>query len=642
MTPAQFDAALGSVTCPATTDTSQAPNLNTNPASIVTGCVSTPAPTSTDVSSLFIYVTRACGEFFTPQIYACESAVPGDVNPGGTCSYSNPTLAYNCDEPLGGAGSYDGLLGGDTNPTMTLAQMATAFESYTCAEGSNTTATSGGAGNTGTATAGAAGSTIANETSFTSSVNSALGAIASEQKSFNASSQATSGGSTGSAGSAGSAGSSCVSPSTLGTLSTLVATLGSASTLLSSANVSPSVVASIQALVDTITQTLLQITSCTNSSTSASGSANTTTATANSTVPTQPVTITQSLNPDLGVYIWGKQYDSSGNGPIVDAVNFAAAKGFQSIRLALSPRSGIDYGFSNSCDTNDSLTQIASGSQFQQALSNPAITTIMLTAYDHTTFSDCLTEKFLNPSFYTATNTAAVELEYQNLTAYLYQKYAGTNKTFIISNWEGDNQLYCGDAYDYATNSATASACNQKYASEYNGNATVASSTQGMIDWLNARDAGIAAGRAAAVAQGLTGVSVYSAAEFNIVHALHDNGYASVLYNVLPALTAKPDYISYSSYESINTTAPGVALGQDIPAIEGAAGTSKLIIGEYGYNQTQVGSSTALADMKQVVGTIKQSEVPYSFAWQLFDQTPAGMDFGLFGDTGQPELYNAL
>ncbi len=342
----------------------------------------------------------------------------------------------------------------------------------------------------------------------------------------------------------------------------------------------------------------------------------------------------------MGVYIWGKQYYSYGNGPIAGPVSFAASQGFHTVRLAMSPRSSMDYGLSGSCDSGLTLTQMAQESQFEQAFANPDISTFILTTYDHTTFGDCSTLKFLNPSFYTTANTAAVEQEYKDLTMYLYQTYHGTGKTFILSNWEGDNQLYCDNAYGYATNAAAKASCDQNYATYYDGNQNVGVSIQGMKDWLEARSAGIAAGRAAAAAQGLSGVSVYSAAELNIVRALHDNGYASMLYDVLPGLPL--DYVLYSSYESINNANPGQTLAQDIATIENVAGTRNVIIGEFGYNQLQVPSSTADTYLQQIVSTVQNAGLPYAVAWQLFDQPAGEGDFGLYGLNGQPELVNGI
>src|SRR5581483_4873782 len=66
-----------------------------------------------------------------------------------------------------------------------------------------------------------------------------------------------------------------------------------------------------------------------------------------------------TIPPSIGVYIWGKQYVSAGNGPLIDPVNFAAAQGFHTVRISLSPRAGMDYGFATTCDANSSLADLA-------------------------------------------------------------------------------------------------------------------------------------------------------------------------------------------------------------------------------------------------------------------------------------------
>ena len=277
------------------------------------------------------------------------------------------------------------------------------------------------------------------------------------------------------------------------------------------------------------------------------------------------------------------------------------------------------------CDSSSSLAQIAASDGFPTAFQNPSISTYILTTNDHTTFSDCNTKKYLNPSFYTTANTAAITQEYQNLAMYLYQTYKGTNKKFIISNWEGDNDLYCGAAYAYATDPSYKSWCDSTYSSKYNGNASVSDSISGMSKWLTARDNGIRNAQALASAQGLSGVSVNSSAEFNIVHALKDNGFKSMLYDVLPGVGA--DYNSYSSYESINQANPGAVLASDLQIARGLVGN--VIVGEFGFNRDTLGAATAEANLKTVADAIKNSGIQYGIIYQLFDQPVS--DNGLFG-----------
>lgn len=95
------------------------------------------------------YVGTACGELWSgPQ---ASNSNYGNNEGNSVYVYADPQLAYNCDMPLAGAGSDNGLLGTGDDPTMTYAQMATAFEALSCSGNTNTgTGTTGSTGTTGT------------------------------------------------------------------------------------------------------------------------------------------------------------------------------------------------------------------------------------------------------------------------------------------------------------------------------------------------------------------------------------------------------------------------------------------------------------------------------------------------------------
>src|SRR5438445_12941432 len=115
--------------------------------------------------------------------------------------------------------------------------------------------------------------------------------------------------------------------------------------------------------------------------------------------------------------------------------------------------------------------------------------------------------------------------EYSDFTFYLYQRYHRTHKKFIISNWEADNDIYCGAAFAYAMDPAFRSSCNAAYRSAYGGNDSPEESLDGLNRWFHVRQQGIANGRNRAAALGLGGMRVYFAPEFSLVHALHDSGF---------------------------------------------------------------------------------------------------------------------
>jgi len=283
-----------------------------------------------------------------------------------------------------------------------------------------------------------------------------------------------------------------------------------------------------------------------------------------------------NLAKTLGFYDWGGQYAS----PLSDSVQRIVAIGSRAARISLSPRYGIDYHQSTACSTLASLEALVQQPDIEAALDNPNIDVFMITAYDFTTFGDCQAQRYLEPQFYTPENVRALVQEYSDLTLYLYQAYTHTYKRFIISNWESDNSIYCGQAYSYATTQSFRDYCDGAYPSLYYGNATPAESLKALKLWFQYRQQGIADGRVRAAQLGLGGMRVYFAPEFCITRALHDRGFQSVLYDVLPSVIF--DYVSYSAYESINAPQPGDTLTADLNTIQEVTGSSSIILGESG------------------------------------------------------------
>jgi hypothetical protein len=310
----------------------------------------------------------------------------------------------------------------------------------------------------------------------------------------------------------------------------------------------------------------------------------------------------KNIADSVGVYFWGGSLNNPEGGIINAGEKLAKDIGSQNLRIAMSAKSDSDYK-GGGCISNFSLKDLAQRQDFQKILSDPSFKTIVITAYDGTSFSDCSTKNYLNPNFYSSANTQKIQQEYTDFAKYL-ATFSG--KTFIISNWEGDNDVYCGAAFG-----ASASGCPN---SQQN--------LEGFKKWINARTAGIKSSGAG---------NVFSAVEFNIVRDLKDRGLPSVLYDVVPNVNA--DYFSYSSYESINALYSGddgSQLKTDITAIKNVLSTSgknsgNLIIGEFGFDQ---GSREEIKNKLQTVaGIAAGSGVKYSFIWNLLD---TGGSFGLY------------
>lgn len=304
----------------------------------------------------------------------------------------------------------------------------------------------------------------------------------------------------------------------------------------------------------------------------------------------------------IGAYYWGGLLNGVPTNQIIPtAKGLADALNVNTIRISLASNSDIQYFGGSTCILSSNLTELASRADFNAIITDPQFSTVIITAYDWTSFGDCATHNYLDTAFFTPANTAAVEQEFTDFANYLGQF---TNKTFIISNWEGDNAVYCGAAYYYPD-------C-----------ATAPKNILGFKKWMDARAAGIRASSATNVKVGI---------EFCNVHSLEGLGKPSVLNNVVPTVDA--DYFLYSSYESINVSAAQFAT--DIDYIRDklysyGKDTTKLLIGEMGYDKVSWGGPSAAAvKLQEIINVVKQKSIPYAITWVLID-TP--YNFGLYDD----------
>jgi hypothetical protein len=342
-----------------------------------------------------------------------------------------------------------------------------------------------------------------------------------------------------------------------------------------------------------------------------------------------PAGIAQSFSRNVGIYHWNGQFSNT----MSQGVEQITLLGGRTARVALTPRYYTDYNIGGPCYPNYTLSTIAQEADVKKAFDNPKIDVFMLTAYDGTTFGDCVNQRYLNPGFYTPSNVAAIAGEYSDFTLYLYETFRSTHKRFIISNWESDNDVYCGSAYSYATNASARATCDASYPTLYGGNKSPSESLDGLKLWLQVRHDGIEDGKRRAMLAGIGGDKVYLAPEFCAVHMLHDAGFKSVLYDVLPFVIF--DYVSYSSYESINRVSPDAALVADLGLIENVIGSNAIIIGEAGFSRYTWGNDGVIKRTALVVNAALTWGVPYFFQWNLYDQSTQ-QDFGIYDIAGMP------
>src|ERR1700752_4099401 len=127
-------------------------------------------------------------------------------------------------------------------------------------------------------------------------------------------------------------------------------------------------------------------------------------------------------NTNLGVYYWGGQLNGVDTSVIIPtAQNLADSLGVNTIRIAMVSNDDAVYKNGGPCLLGMNLTALAMRSDFNAIITDPKFSTVIITAYDWTSFGDCNTQNFLDSTFYTPANTAAIELEFTNFANYLKQ-----------------------------------------------------------------------------------------------------------------------------------------------------------------------------------------------------------------------------
>jgi len=189
--------------------------------------------------------------------------------------------------------------------------------------------------------------------------------------------------------------------------------------------------------------------------------------------------------------------------------------------------------------------------------------------------------------------------QFYELTRFLLKTYKGTGKTFVLQHWEGDWMIR-GSVDEKIDPSPMA--------------------IQGMIDWLNARQAGVNQARKET---GQDGVRMYHAAEVNRVVSSMRNGKINVVNAVLPH--TKLDLVSYSAWDSalehyqkpqvlreaLDFIAANMADSNDF-------GNKNVYLGEFGIPENLYTLEQIQKAIPNSVQTALAWGCPYIVYWQLY------------------------
>jgi hypothetical protein len=250
------------------------------------------------------------------------------------------------------------------------------------------------------------------------------------------------------------------------------------------------------------------------------------------------------------------------------------------------------YAFNSQWPPMGSLIETAQSPYFRQLFDKPFTTYILMCfSMGH---DDAYWRKGL-----TREQKLDEQKQFCELSKCLLTTYKGTGKTFVLQHWEGD-WLIRGN---------------------YDRNADPQpEAISGMIDWLNARQAGVNQAREEV---GTQGVWVYHATEVNRVVASMKENKPNVVNTVLPH--TKMDLVSYSAWDAAieHFEDPNVlreamdfiaAHAPDSPAFGG----KNVYVGEFGMPENKFSAEQICKAIPAAVETALHWGCPYVVYWQLY------------------------
>ncbi|WP_309119133.1 hypothetical protein [Paenibacillus sp.] len=286
----------------------------------------------------------------------------------------------------------------------------------------------------------------------------------------------------------------------------------------------------------------------------------------------------------VGITTVNSQYAFDGTEDVLtEGTDVIADLGADAVKLWLTPNYKLDYYLNSSWPTVWGLAELAATPYYEEAFAKFDV--IALEAYE---FHD-------SGDWHYGVSSAdrdAIQAEFYELAKYLLETYEGTGKTFILQNWEGDNQMKYGGP-GYSTTAA-----------------------QGMIDWINARQDGIIQARDEV---GEHGVRVMGAFEINRVSIVF--GEPRLLDVVVPYTYC--DLYSYSNYE---VYFDGEQLAANLDDIAAKApddaryghGDKNVFVGEFGRAENWTTEADTVRAVHTNVDAALAWGVPYMFYWQLY------------------------
>jgi hypothetical protein len=251
-----------------------------------------------------------------------------------------------------------------------------------------------------------------------------------------------------------------------------------------------------------------------------------------------------------------------------------------------------NYPFNARWPEMKTLVDIAASPPYRAVFGKP------FTTYILTTYSLGRPEHYWREGV-TAEQKADEQRQFRELAGYLLRTYAGTGKTFVLQHWEGDWAI----RGNYEPKTIPPS-----------------KAVQGMIDWLNARQAGVDEARRLGAHRG---VNVYHAAEVNLVVQAMRDSRGGVVDLVLPH--APMDLVSYSAWDAQDDPAT-LRAALDFIARHAPArppfGARNVYIGEFGRPENDATADQVRSTIRSVTAVARQWGCPYAVYWQVYCNEP--------------------
>lgn len=322
--------------------------------------------------------------------------------------------------------------------------------------------------------------------------------------------------------------------------------------------------------------------------------------------------------PVLGVYLWGGLLNGERSVYSLNkSVTFLLDKGFQAIRITLTPKDIAMYGISG-CNGPDGMA-----CSLKTALSGPAFNDSRLKILILTLHGFGIERRAMVDKEYLNENKKIIRDKYFESMDFINSRFSGTNTKIVISNWEGDNFVFCGAVFRFAQNKNFADRCGGT------NNENINKRMEGFINWLNFRDDIVNDFRSQSGSDRIS-----HSAEINNIFIFktsckHSCPASDTVFERIRNSSQKLG-CSYSAYDSLPFGRMSAALK------EISTGCNNIIIGEAGIAINDIVNSKTKADrIISQLEKLKSNEVKAVIIWNAFEsKADRDVGFSLFTERG--------